>query len=138
MDAIVRGVVPPAGIPVIAQEPNAPWDPPRRVRSIKVEAVSEGGLTKDVVLATVRAGAARFRGCYELGLRTLPSLGGKVTAFLTVGATGVTEKVKLADTLPHAPTSACLKTVFEQLAFPATTPGAPSSATIELELTSSG
>lgn len=138
VDAIVRGVLPPAGIPVIAQEPNVPWDPPRRVRSIMVDAVSEGGLTKDVVLATVRASAARFRGCYELGLRTLPSLGGKVTAFLTVGATGVTEKVKLVDTLPHAPTSACLKAVFEQLAFPAKAPRAPSSATIELDLTSSG
>ncbi len=133
VDAIVRGSIPPGGIPVVAEDPGAPSEPPRRP-SIKLDAVAEGSVTREVVLRTVRANASRFRACYDLGLRTLPSLGGKVTAFVTVSTTGHTEKARVKDDLPHAATVACLTSVFQSLSYPPSVPAGPSSATIELEL----
>lgn len=131
--AIVRGAIPPGGIPVLAQDPGAPWELPRRP-SIKLDAVAEGGLTRDAVLRTVRSTAARFRACYDLGLRTVPTLSGRVTAFVTVTSTGQTEKTRVKDDLPHAGTVACMTSVFQSLSYPASNPPAPASATIELEL----
>jgi hypothetical protein len=134
VEGVVRGVVPTAGIPVIAQENGAPWDALRRAPSIKLDAVAEGSITREGVLRAARASASRFRACYDLGLRTLPSLGGKVTAFITINTTGQTEKAKVTDNLPHAATVACLTSVFESLSFAQGNPAAPSSATIELEM----
>jgi hypothetical protein len=76
-------------------------------------------IPREVVERIVRQNFGRFRLCYESGLRTNPTLAGRVTTLLDVDLTGnVTAAKDSASTLSDKSVIACIAHGFSSLTFP--------------------
>jgi outer membrane biosynthesis protein TonB len=68
----------------------------------------------------VRQSFGRFRGCYEDGLRSNPSLEGRVTARFVIGRDGAVSAVRSGGTdLPDERVVSCILRTYTTLSFPA-------------------
>jgi hypothetical protein len=86
-----------------------------------VDLKTNGRLPAEVIQRTVRLNAGRYRACYESGLRTNPSLAGRVEVHFVIARDG---SVSLAQDgagsdLPDASVRACVVKTFYGLSFPA-------------------
>ena len=95
--------------------------PPR----IRASAVSvSGSLPAEVIQRIVRQSFGRFRLCYENGLRSNPSLRGRVNTRFMIGADGsISSVVNGGSDLPDAGVVACVVRSFYSLTFPQPTSG---------------
>jgi hypothetical protein len=82
-------------------------------------AVASGRLPKEIIQRTVRQSFGRFRMCYEQGLRTNPSLAGRVEARFVIGSNGAVSVASTGGDLPDAGVMACVKQALFALSFPA-------------------
>jgi len=79
-----------------------------------------GHLPPEVVQRIVRQNYGRFRLCYENGLRTNPSLQGRVAARFVIGRDGAVSSVTNGDSdLPNASVVQCVLRAYYDLTFPA-------------------
>ncbi len=88
---------------------------------IKLGATSVSGrLPPEVIRRIVRQNFGRFRLCYENGLRTKPTLEGRVTVSFTIERDGAVSSVASdrSTTLPDAKAVACVTRAFLGLSFP--------------------
>lgn len=96
---------------------HQPKGPIMRVAKTEVEG---GRLAPEVIQRIVRMSHGRFRNCYEAGLRTNPSLGGRVAVRFVIGRDGA---VSLAgdggSDLPDDSVKKCVVQAFYSLSFPA-------------------
>jgi hypothetical protein len=84
----------------------------------------EGPLTKDAVVATVRADEDALRACYQRGLRDNPQLSGHFTVSLLIGEGGGVASAGVRDLeLPDSKVVTCIHHVLTSLVFPAPTGG---------------
>ncbi len=80
----------------------------------------KGKLPPEVIRRVVRQHLARFRYCYEKGLKTDPNLAGKVVARFNIKADGSVGAVSDGgSTLSDASVKSCLLLVFQGMKFPA-------------------
>lgn len=91
-----------------------------RPPQVRMGAVSvSGSLPPEVIQRIVRQNFGRFRLCYENGLRSNPSLRGRVSARFVIGADGnVSSVVNGGSDLPDAGVVACVVRSFYNLTFP--------------------
>ncbi|MBP9111835.1 MAG: AgmX/PglI C-terminal domain-containing protein [Polyangiaceae bacterium] len=90
-----------------------------RMREGKFE--TTGSLPREVIQRIVRQNFGRFRLCYENGLRTNPSLQGRVAVNFLIGRDGrvVSSNVNSGATeLPDANVQSCVAQSFQGLSFP--------------------
>jgi hypothetical protein len=81
--------------------------------------VLNGSLPPDVIQRIVRQSFGRFRGCYEDGLRTNPTLEGRVTARFVIARDGSVATVQSGGSdLPDARVVACVLRAYSSLSFP--------------------
>jgi hypothetical protein len=93
-------------------------NPPSGVVQIGAVQVN-GGLPSDVVARILRSRAARFRFCYEAGLRQNPSLAGRVVVRLFIAQSGaVASAVDGGSSLGDPSVIACILASVRSLAFP--------------------
>jgi hypothetical protein len=92
-----------------------------RVRAPRVHAedtVSTGRLPAEVIQRIVRQNFGRFRLCYENGLRTSPSLQGRVVVRFVIGRDGQVSNVGGGGDLPDGAVVSCVTRAFYGLSFP--------------------
>lgn len=80
------------------------------------------GLPPEAIQREVRWNYARFRACFEEGLKRDPRPGGRVVIRFAIGAAGAVsaaEVVQRDTTLPDPDVVECVRAGFEQLRFPA-------------------
>ena len=78
-----------------------------------------GRLPPEVIQRIVRQNFGRFRACYEDGLRTNPSLQGRVTVRFVIGRDGAVSNASDGGSdLPDAGVVACVVRAFRGLSFP--------------------
>ena len=77
-----------------------------------------GKLPPEVIQRIVRQNFGRIRACYNAGLRTNPTLGGKMETRFTIDKTGAVSKVTDTSTLADATTRQCVTKTFSGLSFP--------------------
>ncbi len=78
-----------------------------------------GRIPPEVIQRIVRQSFGRFRGCYEAGLRTNPSLSGVVSVAFTIGRDGAVGGASGGGSLPDAAVVKCVTQQFYGLSFPA-------------------
>jgi hypothetical protein len=79
-----------------------------------------GRLPAEVIQRVVRANLGRFRQCYEQGLRTNPSLAGRVTVKFVIDRTGAVSLASQGDSdIADNLVVACIVRQFGNLSFPA-------------------
>jgi hypothetical protein len=89
-----------------------------RVRT-GVTQVLSGSLPPEVIQRVVRQSFGRFRGCYEDGLRTNPTLEGRVTARFVIARDGSVATVQSGGSdLPDSRVVACVLRTYSSLSFP--------------------
>jgi hypothetical protein len=90
---------------------------PRYARDV---IASGGHLPPEVIQRIVRQNDGRFRACYERGLRSNPSLTGRVTVRFVIDRTGaVAVAADGGSDLPDDSVRQCVVTAFGALSFPA-------------------
>ncbi|HVW28390.1 MAG TPA: AgmX/PglI C-terminal domain-containing protein [Polyangiaceae bacterium] len=95
---------------------HAPHGPTLRMAGTTV---LNGSLPPDVIQRIVRQSFGRFRGCYEEGLRTNPTLEGRVTARFVIARDGSVATVQSGGSdLPDARVVACVLHTYSSLSFP--------------------
>lgn len=95
---------------------HAPHGPTLRMAGTTV---LNGSLPPDVIQRIVRQSFGRFRGCYEEGLRTNPTLEGRVTARFVIARDGSVATVQSGGSdLPDARVVACVLRTYSSLSFP--------------------
>lgn len=78
-----------------------------------------GSLPPEVIQRIVRQSFGRFRGCYEDGLRTNPTLEGRVTARFVIARDGSVATVQSGGSdLPDSRVVACVLRTYSSLSFP--------------------
>lgn len=77
-----------------------------------------GRIPPEVIQRVVRQHFGAVRGCYEMGLRTNPSLAGRVVVSFTIGRDGAVGMVNASGDMP-ADVSGCVAKTFYGLSFPA-------------------
>jgi hypothetical protein len=85
------------------------------------EGVSQisGRLPPDTIQRVIRQNHPRFRGCYERGLMTNPSLAGRVGVRFVIGRDGrVTNVADGGSDLPDASVVSCVSRAFYDISFP--------------------
>lgn len=83
------------------------------------EITTNGRLPRDVIQRIIRQNAGRFRACYESGLRTNPSLEGRVEVRFIIDRQGqVSVAQDGASDLPNDPVKSCIVKSFYSLSFP--------------------
>jgi tRNA A-37 threonylcarbamoyl transferase component Bud32 len=81
--------------------------------------IVNGHLPAEAVQSVVRQNFARFKLCYETGLKSKPSLAGKVSVKLEIDETGAVSSAQDAgSTLPDASVVSCIVREFTSLRFP--------------------
>jgi hypothetical protein len=87
----------------------------------KGDVKSNGRIDPAVIQRIVRLNSGRFIGCYKDGLRTNPSLEGRVAVSFVIGRDGTVALVKdtSGSDLPDANVRACVVRSFYNLSFPA-------------------
>lgn len=86
-------------------------------RAAKTEV--NGVIPAEVIQRIVRLNFGRFRNCYETGLRTNPSLGGRVaTKFIIDRAGAVMTSQDGGSDLPDQTVVSCVVKSFQTLSFP--------------------
>jgi hypothetical protein len=80
--------------------------------------VSNGRLPPEVIQRIVRQNFGRFRLCYESGLRTSPSLQGRVVVRFVIGSDGRVSNVGGGGDLPDSGVVSCVTRAFYGLSFP--------------------
>ena len=81
--------------------------------------VDGGSLPPEVIQRVVRQSFGRFRGCYEDGLRTNPTLEGRVTARFVIARDGSVATVQSGGTdLPDPRVVSCVLRAYSSLTFP--------------------
>jgi hypothetical protein len=79
-----------------------------------------GGLPQEVVSRIVRQNFGRFRLCYENGLRSNPSLEGRVTVRFQIGKDGAVSTTSDGGSdMPDANVIGCVQRAFGSMSFPA-------------------
>jgi hypothetical protein len=92
------------------------------------------GLPKEIVQRVVRQQFGRFRLCYENGLRSNPSLAGKVTAKFKIDEKGeVISSQDSGSTMPDNGVTSCIVRQYKPLNFPAPEGGAKVDVTYTIE-----
>ncbi len=108
-DGMGRGI----GIPRGHHDPKGPT-----MRAAKTE-IEGGRLPAEVIQRIVRLSHGRFRNCYEAGLRTNPSLGGRVAVRFVIDRNGgVTLAADGGSDLPDEGVRKCVVQTFYSLSFP--------------------
>jgi hypothetical protein len=80
---------------------------------------SEGSLPPELIQRTVRQNFGRFRMCYQDGLRTNPSLAGRVSVRFVIGRDGSVSSVGNGGSdLPDSSVVACVVRAFYGVSFP--------------------
>ena len=78
-----------------------------------------GRLPSEVIQRTVRQNFGRFKFCYEAGLRSNPSLQGRVSVRFIIGRDGaVSSSANGGSDLPDASVVSCVTRAFFGLSFP--------------------
>lgn len=78
-----------------------------------------GSIPADVIQRIVRLNFGRFRNCYETGLRTNPSLAGRVAAKFVIDRSGAVSMSRDGGSdLPDQAVVACVVNSFQTLSFP--------------------
>jgi hypothetical protein len=96
--------------------PHKPVEP--RLRFAKDVQVN-GHIPPEVIQRIVRQNMGRFRACYESGLRTNPTLGGRVVVRFVIDRQGsVAVATDGGSDLPDTATTACIVRTFQTLSFP--------------------
>lgn len=99
----------------------------------------KGKLPLEVVQRVVRQSFGRFRICYEQGLRTNPSLQGRVTTKFEIDAAGSVAGAKDAGSdLPDPNVVKCVVTAFQNLSFPQPEEKANVIVTVPLNFSAGG
>jgi hypothetical protein len=81
--------------------------------------ILNGSLPPEVIQRIVRQSFGRFRGCYEDGLRTNPTLEGRVTARFVIARDGSVATVQSGGSdLPDSRVVACVLRTYSSLSFP--------------------
>jgi hypothetical protein len=81
---------------------------------------SNGRLPAEVIQRIVRQNFGRFRLCYEAGLRSNPSLNGRIATKFVIGRDGaVMQSSDAGSDLPDQNVVACIVRSFNSLSFPA-------------------
>ncbi len=78
-----------------------------------------GRLPPDVIQRVIRQNFGRFRACYESGLRSNPTLQGRVGVSFVIGADGSVGSVSGGGDLPDQGVISCVSRAFGALSFPA-------------------
>jgi len=100
--------------------------------------LSSSALPPEVVRRIVRQNFARFRLCYENGLRTDPTLEGSVRTRFVIESDGAVGTVSDAGSVMSDPgVTACVQRAFGGLAFPVPAGGVSMAVTYSLSFTSS-
>jgi MYXO-CTERM domain-containing protein len=106
--------------------------PTLRTGTIEVK----GKLAPEVVQRIVRQSFGRFRLCYEQGLRTNPTLQGKVTAKFEIDAAGSVAGAKDGGSdLPDSAVVQCVLRAFQQMSFPQPEEKANTNVTVPINFT---
>jgi hypothetical protein len=85
---------------------------------------TSGRIPQEIIQRVVRSSFGRFRGCYESGLRTNPSLAGRVSVRFVIGRDGgVMSAANGGSDLPDPAVVACVVGSFRGLQFPQTDEG---------------
>jgi hypothetical protein len=83
------------------------------------EITTNGRLPRDVIQRIIRQNMGRFRACYEGGLRTNPSLEGRVAVQFIIDRTGAVSIAQDGGSdLPDPAVSQCIVKSFYSLSFP--------------------
>ena len=86
---------------------------------VRMGSVSVAGrLPPEVIQRIVRQNFGRFRLCYENGLRTKPSLAGRVVVRFVIGRDGTVSNVAGSGDLPDKGVIGCVQKAFYGLTFP--------------------
>ena len=94
---------------------HRPQGPRMRIGSSTVN----GRLPSEIIQRIVRQNYGRFRLCYENGLRSNPSLQGRVSARFVIGRDGAVSNVTNGDSdLPNASVVECVLSAYYTLSFP--------------------
>lgn len=89
-----------------------------RIRTASVDV--SGRLPSEVIQRVVRQNFGRFRVCYESGLRTNPTLNGRVSARFVIDRTGAVSAVQNGGSdIPDSGVVNCVMSAFYGLSFPA-------------------
>ena len=101
-------------------DPNAPTAPSRRKPpQVRMGATSVNGrLPPEVIQRIVRMNFGRFRLCYENGLKTDPTLSGRVTISFTIKTDGSVADIVPTGDIPDQNVIQCVGRSFGGLSFP--------------------
>jgi hypothetical protein len=92
----------------------------KTVKMVETGTDIQGRMPPEVIRRIVRANFPRFRACYEVGLKTNPSLAGTVITRFVIDNSGAVESAASGGgTLGSGTVSACVLGVFRTLSFPA-------------------
>lgn len=101
---------------------HAPKGPRMRVAKTEIEG---GRLPSEVIQRIVRMSHGRFRNCYEAGLRTNPSLAGRIAVRFVIGRDGAVSLANEGDSdMPDESVRKCVVQTFYSLSFPSPENGA--------------
>lgn len=96
-----------------AQTPSA------HVASVVVGSVTASGLTPESVKTVVQKNVARYRACYDTGLRGTPALKGRVMVRMTIDASGAIASAEDAGSdMPDSTVTSCVFGTLGTLTFP--------------------
>ncbi|AKU97071.1 hypothetical protein AKJ09_03735 [Labilithrix luteola] len=112
---------PSAAEPVASVDAGAsPTGGGKKVPSLRQGTTSVNGkLPPEVIQRIVRQNFGRFRLCYEKGLKSNPSLEGRVSVKFVIDRAGAVSDAKDGGSdLPHADTVSCVVQSFAKLSFP--------------------
>lgn len=83
---------------------------------------ASGGLPPEVIHRIVRRNLPRIRACYEMRLKAVPTLSGKVVVSFEIDEKGATRSVRADEgTITDEPMRTCIAKAFGTLAFPTPT-----------------
>jgi hypothetical protein len=83
------------------------------------EITTNGRLPKDVIQRIIRQNQGRYRACYESGLRTNPSLEGRVEVRFVIDRQGTVSMAQDGSSdLPSDGVKSCIVKSFYSLSFP--------------------
>ena len=85
-----------------------------------VDLKTNGRLPAEIIQRTVRLNAGRYRACYESGLRTNPSMSGRVEVHFVIGRDGAVSLASdgAGSDLPDAAVRSCVVKSFYGMSFP--------------------
>jgi hypothetical protein len=90
----------------------------RNISMVEARTVVNGRLPPEVIQRTVRANFGRYRACYEAGLRTNPSLTGRVAVRFVIDRSGAVSVAQDGGSdLPDQSVVSCVVRSFQNLSF---------------------